>query len=249
LRPTFAVGPVVAELEPWLAQLDPVAVTEALRTQGSFRALPYREIATGDWVLRFTPVPVDPAKRGKLTGPLIGIGPVQTSVSDPTAAIRKALGKKGRRYGTTPLPLVVALAMEELGIETGDVAAALFGKVTTLVSSQGEPVVLGQRRLDDGYWNPRRNAGQRVAAVLTVATPRPWNITTLEPHLWLNPWAPRPYTGPRLWQWTTVDPRVGDFQLGPAETTAACLLDLPSEWPPGAPFDEDVRGARDGSMP
>jgi hypothetical protein len=73
-------------------------------------------------VLRFRPVAVDPAKRGKLAGPLIGVGPVETSISDPTARIRKALGKKGRHYGATRLPLVVALDLEELGVETGDIA-------------------------------------------------------------------------------------------------------------------------------
>jgi len=223
---------------PWLAQLDPEEVAEKQRTQG-LRALPSCEIPTGDWVLRFRPIAVDPCKRGKLTGPLIGIGPVETSTSDPTAAIRKALAKKGRYYGATRLPLVVALDLEEMGPETGDVAAALFGKVTLLLSSGEEPIIVGQRRVDDGYWSARRNAGQRVAAVLTVARPRPWNVTTLEPHLWLNPWAPTPYTARRLWQWTTVDAHTGEFQQGPAETPVADLLGLPAKWPPGTPVEHD----------
>ena len=182
-----AVGHVLAELEPWLARLDPVELADMHRTHGSLRALPSRDFPTGDWVLRFTPVPVDPDKRGKLTGPLVGIEPIETSYSDPTAATRNALRKKGRKYGTTRLPLVIALDLEEPGIETGDIAAALFGKVSTIVSFDGEPVVVGERRVDDGYWSARRNAGKRVAAVLTIPTPRPWNVTTVEPHLWLNP--------------------------------------------------------------
>jgi hypothetical protein len=239
-----AVAPVVTELEQWLAQLDPVAIDDSLDAQSSLRGLPSREIATGEWLLRFTPVPVDPGKRGQLTGPLIGIGPVQTSYSDPTAAIRKALGKKGRRYGTPRLPLVVALALEELGIETGDVAAALFGKVALILSGGGEPVVVGQRRLDDGYWSARRGAGERVAAVLTLATPRPWNVGTVQPHLWLNPWARMPYAVRRIWQWTTVDAQTGEFREGPAEATTAGLLRLPSDWPPGEAFDRKDGGCR-----
>jgi hypothetical protein len=90
--------------------------------------------------------------------------------------------------------------------------------------------------LDDGYWSARRGAGARVAAVLTVATPRPWNVPRLEPHLWLNPWAPTPYSGRRLWRWTTVDPDTGEFQEGAAETTTADLLHLSPDWPPGARF-------------
>lgn len=232
------VGPVVADLEPWLAQLDPVAMDQAMRTQG-LRGLPSREIVSGGWRLRFTPVPVDPGRRGKLTGPLIGLGPVQTSRSDQTAAMRKALGKKGRHYGTTELPLVVALALEEMGVETGDVAAALFGNMATVLSHQGN--VVGQRRLDDGYWSARRNAGARVAAVLSVRTPRPWNVTALEPHVWLNPWASKRYVGHRLWKWTSVDPHTGTFQEGPAKTTTAGLLGLPQDWPPEGPFDDKGR--------
>jgi hypothetical protein len=231
------VGPIVAELDPWLARLDPGDVANTLRSTGSFEALPSREIGSGGWLLRFTPIPVDPGI-STLTGPLIGIGPIETSRSDPTAAVRKALGKKGRRYGTTQLPLVVALAVEELGVETGDVAAALFGKVATLMSGNGEPVVVGHRRLDDGYWSGWRNAGQRVAGVLTVATPRPWNVATLEPRLWLNPWSPVQYGGRRIWQWTTVDAETGEFREGPAETAVANLLSLPPDWPPGLPFTD-----------
>lgn len=169
----------------------------------------------------------------ELAGPLIGVGPVETSISDPTARIRKALGKKGRHYGATHLPLVVALDLEELGVETGDIAAALFGKVATVLSGIEDPVVVGHRRVDDGYWSARRNAGQRVAAALTIATPRPWNVTALEPHLWLNPWAPNPYPAQRLWPWTTVDWKTGKFQQGPAATSVLDLLGLPAEWPPG----------------
>lgn len=234
------VAPILDALLPWLREQDADDVAETQRKHG-FRGLPSLEIPTGDWMLRFRPISVDPAKRGKLTGPLIGVGPVETSISDPTARIRKALGKKGRHYGATRLPLVVALDLEELGVETGDIAAALFGKVETVLSGIEDPVVVGHRRVDDGYWSGGRNAGQRVAAVLTMRTPRPWNVTALEPHLWLNPWAPNPYTARRIWAWTTVDSKTGEFQQRQAGTSVPDLLGLPAEWPPGAALADATR--------
>jgi hypothetical protein len=135
-----AVHLVVTDPEPWLAELDPDAVAEALQTGGSLRTRPAREIRSGDWVLRFTPVPVDPDKRGKLTGPLVGIGPVETSVSDPTAAIRRALGKKGRRYGAPSLPLVIASAVEELGVETGTLQPRYSAESPRSCPGMGSPV-------------------------------------------------------------------------------------------------------------
>jgi hypothetical protein len=225
----------VSELQRWLATLDPAAIAETVR-HGSLRAAPSRDIVADDWVLRFTPIPVDSDKRGNLTGPMIGIGHVETSRSDPTAAVRKALREKGRRYGSLH-PLVVALDLEEFGIETGDIAAALFGRVVNQLSGGTEPRIIGERRDDDGYWSARRNAGARVAAVLTVATPRPWNVADLIPRLWINPWAPHPYAGPRLWDWVTVDPHTGQFVEGPSEATTAHLLGLAPGWPPGQPFE------------
>ena len=226
-----AAGPVVAELDVWLAQLDPGSVDRAVSRHG-FDALPSRDVVTGGWTLRFTALPVDPEKRGKLSGPRIGLGPMEMLRSDPTAAMRKALSKKGRRYGATQLPLVVALALEEFGVETGDIAAALFGTVTIALSEEGE--LVGQRRLDDGYWSGRRSAGTRVGAVLTLRMPRPWNVTEVQPHLWLNPWAAMPFSGTRLWEWTTVDALDGRFSEGPSNMTTAELLRLPDGWPPVA---------------
>jgi hypothetical protein len=226
-------GPVVRELQRWLAVLDPDELADLFRRHRSLRRMPSHEIATGDWVLRFTPIPVDERRRGKLTGPLIGIGPVETRISDPTAGVRKALERKGARYGSAPPhPLVIALAIEEPGVEDGDIAAALFGRVVTqILDLEQEPTPVRHYRKDDGYWSGRRNAGSRVSAVLTTRHPRPWSAGTLMPQLWLNPWADRPYDAPRLWAATTVDATTGEFVSSEATVTVAELLNLPSDSP------------------
>jgi hypothetical protein len=225
--------PVVRELQRWLAGLDPDQMADLFRRHQSLRGMPSHDITTGGWVLRFTPIPVDEHRRGKLTGPMIGLGPAETSISDPTAGVRKALDRKGARYGSAaPYPLVIALAIEEPGVEDGDIAAALFGRtVMQVLDPYKDPMPVRHYRKDDGYWSGQRNAGSRVSAVLTTRQPRPWSVAALTLHLWLNPWANRPYDEPRLWAATTVDPTTGEFIASDATVTTAELLDLPSDWP------------------
>jgi hypothetical protein len=229
-------GPVVRELKRWLATLDPDEITNLMQRHSSSHAMPSCDIATGDWLLRFTPIPVDEHRRGKLTGPMIGIGHIETSISDPTAGVRTALEKKGARYGTAPpYPLVIALAIEEPGVEDGDIQAALFGRmVMQVLDVEADPMPVRHYREDDGYWSGRRNAGSRVSAVITARYPRPWSAATMEPHLWLNPWARRAYDGPRLWASTTVDTNTGEFVSNLATLTAAGLLGLSNDWPASA---------------
>lgn len=162
---------------------------------------------------------------------MIGLGPVESSISDPTVGVRRALERKGARYGSAPpYPLVIALAIEEPGVEAGDVAAALFGRtVMQIFDVEAKPMPVRHYRNDDGYWSGRRNAGSRVSAVLTAWYPRPWSASALVPHLWLNPWASRPFDDPPLWASTTVDPETGEFTSNDAATTAAELLNLPPD--------------------
>lgn len=69
---------------------------------------------------------------------------------------------------------------------------------------------------------------------MTTRYPRPWSAAALEPHLWLNPWALRPYDGPQLWASTTVDAETGKFVSSDAAVTTAGLLELPNDWPSSA---------------
>ena len=171
---------------------------------------------------------------------MIGAGPIETKSSDPTAEVRKALDRKGGRYGAeVPHPLVLALAIEEMGVEDGDIAAALFGRVVMqILSVDANPMRYVNRRQDDGYWSGRRGAGARVSGVLTIAHPRPWMVPRLTPRVWLNPWASRPLRGSPLWASTTVDRETGAFLHAEASTTMSGLFGLPEDWPPGKPFPD-----------
>jgi hypothetical protein len=61
-------------------------------------------------------------------------------------------------------------------------------------------------------------------------------VPRLRPHLWLNPWADKPFTGRRLWASTTVDPETATFRDEDATTSLSTLLGLVDDSPPGAPF-------------
>jgi hypothetical protein len=218
---------LVRELEAWLDEVDRTFSPEQLQAAQSLRDLPSREFDAADWTLRFVALPVAAEKRGRLKGPLIGVGPIETGWSTPGARVQNALSKKGGRYGAdVPHPLVVALAIEELGSHVDeDIAGALFGQ--TLWTPQGR---------EDGYWSGRRRAGLRVSGVLAMDHPRPWMLPRLQPRLWLNPWATKPVPDEFVWASTTIDPVSGEFRETPARTTTAELLGLAEDWPPGPPF-------------
>jgi hypothetical protein len=122
------------------------------------------------------------------------LGPYRNKHQRSDGRSTRALDRKGARYGSPPpYPLVIALAIEEPGVEDGDIAAALFGRVVMqILDTDSDPMPVRHYREDDGYWSGRRNAGSRVSAVVTTRYPRLWSAAALEPHLWLNPWAQRP---------------------------------------------------------
>jgi hypothetical protein len=218
---------LVRELEAWLDEVDRTFSAEQLRVAAASHAFPSRDFAAADWKLRFVALPVAVEKRGRLKGPMIGVHPIETGGSEPGARIQNAVSKKGSRYGTdVPYPLVVALAIEELGAHIDeDIAVALFGQTPWTPNGR-----------EDGYWSGRRNAGLRVGGVLTMDHPRPWKLPRLQPRLWLNPWATKPLLGDQPWATMTVAPETGELDEAPARATTSELLGLAEDWPPGPAF-------------
>jgi hypothetical protein len=223
-----------ARLQGWLESLDPDVVEADLVGAQDFRAAPTFEFESRGWHLRFYAIAARAERRGRLSGGVLGILPGGTFVGDPARAVRSALREKGSRYGDTPLPLVLAFAIEGLLIKQDHVESALFGTTVAELDSRDPTVVISEYRKDDGYFAPQR--GRRVAGVVTVPTPRPMFAPQLTPHLWLNPWAERPFAAERLWAWTTVSPNDRTLEHGAATVTPAQLLGLAEPWPPGEPF-------------
>lgn len=238
------VRDLTSKLRAWLDKLDPDAVEQAVLESNDLRKAPSTKFESHGWHLRFSAVPVRAERRGKLSGPMLGIFPVETFIGDPSLAVRAALRRKGARYGDTELPLVIALAIEGTFVHDDDIASALFGTTVAQLDARDPALVIDEYRKQDGYFRPNR--GQRVAGVLTVATPRPMFAPRLVPRLWLNPWATRPYSAKPLWEWTTLDPDTGALQNGPATVTTAELLGLPEDWPPGRPFDSEPSASSQG---
>lgn len=231
------VKTVIAELERWLATLDADAATAALQARPRFDSAPSRRLEVSGWTLRFAALPVKPELRGRITGRALGALPAETKVFDPRIAIRRAMRDKGGRFGDLEHPYVVALALQEIVVDHDDVRAALLGDAVATIhgfDATQRPAMTRERN-DNGYWSARRASGRRVSAVLTIEHPRPWTAPRLEPQLWVNPWASRPYRAHRLWPWTSLDPTGTQLTFGAAETTAAELLRLPRDWPPGSP--------------
>jgi hypothetical protein len=145
---------LVRELEAWLDEVDRTFSPERLQAAAACHALPSREFDAADWKLRFVALPVAAEKRGRLTGPIIGVGPIETRSSNPGARVRNAVSQKGSRYGSdVPYPLVVALAIEELGAHVEeDIAVALSGQTPWTPGGRED----GYRRLLEHALHERR---------------------------------------------------------------------------------------------
>jgi hypothetical protein len=222
-------------LEDWLRTLDPDAAERSLSTSNDLRSTPTADFRSRNWHLRFFAIPVRAERRGGFRGPMLGIFPADTFIGDPSRGIRQALRDKGGRYDDVELPLVVALAIEGLLVNDEDIASALFGTTVWRLDARDPSVVIDRYRRKDGYFRPNR--GRRVAAVLTVPSPRPMFAPRVIPRLWLNPWAAHPYVARRLWASRSLDTTTGEIREEPTDVTPSELLELTANWPPGEPFE------------
>lgn len=217
---------IIAPLEKWLASLD---ADRVIAEQTAGHPLPHTQLATGDWVLDYTAVPVRPDRRGTPRR-LIAIYPTKPAqFSKDVEQLQKTLNKKGGKYNTPDKPLVVAITTWNL-LDEYELREALFGSIKRAVPRDHLDAAHFVHT-PDGYWrsgtDPR---GSRISAVLFGDAMRAWLVATKLPELWINPWAVNPM--PSLPPLATV--AIGDdgkLARTDASTTATSVFGLPPNWP------------------
>jgi hypothetical protein len=184
---------VTRPIAQWLAGLDPDELLSAPHER-----LPHKVIRIRDWSIEFIAYPNRPDARHK-GGRLIGtLPPVFDFPANTVDRIHEAISKKGRRYGSDPLPLPLVVAvLEGPGwVDEDEVGDALFGRKEWQWYA-GHPESIHQVRKRNGYWRGDWSAddvqrGTRVSAALFASNLRYWRIATHLPELWINPWAAVP---------------------------------------------------------
>ena len=181
----------------WLASLDWAverAKLEPFSRDGPPSPVPSTTVRVDGWAIElraYAQRAPDVGARDRLVSapPMIG-----GEIDDITPA-RAKLKAKARHYGKPDLPFVIAVGTLGDFAEVGDMEQALYGPEVLRVrrsSVSASPQVMRDRD-PDGLWQSGRNhRGTRVSVVLSMESPSPYSIVTLQPTAWINPWATKP---------------------------------------------------------
>ena len=169
----------------WLNGLNADEVRAA--AAGNYESLPRERWTHDGWQLKFRALPKD-RNRGELDR-LIGALSGDGGFIDLRTPIRRAIRRKGQRYGDLPLPLVVAVNVEAFHMQESDEVDALFGSEAIAVCGGKSRVV----REHDGAWhNGRAPRSARVSAAWLFNDLTFWSIAARRQTLYINPWAVTP---------------------------------------------------------
>jgi hypothetical protein len=127
------------------------------------------------------------------------------------AAIRDALKRKARHYGTIAESYVIAVNVVSEESDEEELVKAIYGR--------------------EGLWPSGRAVHTRVSAVLVLAHLNPYSVATSQPRLFHNPHASTPYFGPLA---IVTQVFVHRGRLRSIEGTAAWqIFGLSRNWPRG----------------
>lgn len=182
------------ELLQWIGTLDydqQVAISGQAESFAAFPTWHYEDAAIR---LVISASAVSAAGRGRADHRPIGIYPFESSWVASEVSLRKALQRKGAKYGALGVPYVIAVnSLSSFDFDRIDHMEALFGKEQLVVGpGNREPIMV---RKPDGFWlGPRGAQHTRVSAVLFCQV-NAWNVHAAQLCLYHNPMAYYPYRG------------------------------------------------------
>jgi hypothetical protein len=183
-----------AELQGWLAGLDPGEAQRQWETHGDWPA--YRWSDDRGWELTFEAFPNKPELRGRPVERPLGMffdGTAGGLIKDEDPLRRALKRKQPSRYGDLTWPYVVAVG--ETPFAPDDTEShrtnVLFGHSAVKYGGGRDPHWV---RVEDGIWRGpgARPRNRRLAAVLFTSHLTPWSIDKAELEWWDNPFANLP---------------------------------------------------------
>lgn len=185
---------LIRHVHSWLDGLDVEAVARDVAAHGH-GAFPRHEWRHDGWTMTFGAIPKN-HNRGLLDR-FIGLLSVGGGWVDLKTPIREAIRVKGRRYGTLPHPLVVAVNVTAFHLRDLDEVDALFGSEGVAVDIDGNARFV--RSLDGAWHNGREPRSARVSAAWLFNDLDFYSLAGRRQALYLNPWALHPMTTPPAW--------------------------------------------------
>ena len=182
------------EVEKWLRKLNVEEVSRAGQA-GEFDTMPEFRWDHAGWEVVLMPIAKSPAARGKPGIRPIGVILPEAQWLQTDVDLKNTLEAKAKKYGSLQLPLVVAVNVLGLHCDEYDILNALFGQEGITVSLRQDGSVASEHaeRKRNGFWiGPQGWRNQIVSASLIVAGLNEWNMGSLTPQLFHNPWATHP---------------------------------------------------------
>lgn len=146
---------------------------------------------------------------------------------DSRTPIRDSIKEKGRKYGKTDKPLVVAVNFNCFTLDRISEMEALFGQEEYLVSP-GCPTETRRKR--NGVWvGATGPTYQRISGAWLFNDLGPFSIGARRGTFYFNPWADHP--APKLFTLIDHAAAKGERMEHHKGTKLLDLLELPENWP------------------
>ena len=227
-----AMASLRAELSTFMKTLDHSQLRSRLLAGANYfddPTTPVLRWTRDDWIIEFTPIPIDP---GLHPGPTIGLHSPEAVWSDPTRA-RQRLREKAFAYGPMALPFVTAILTPSLLSEDESIASVLYGDLA-VQWNPSKPDEVGEwiRRPTGAWYAGNRWRATNVSGVLTVPDLHPGFLLQVTPTLWHHPAAEHPIgpLAPIFRQAVPVN-GTGGIEFRPPTQTASEFFGLPADWP------------------
>lgn len=221
------------ELKAWLASQDIAAVNDALKAE-DWDNLPRFEWQYEGLTLAFTPSPKSPKAAAKPDSKPIGIVVGEAYQLKTDEDIRRAVEAKAKKYGSLPLPLLVAVNAVTMHCDDYDINNALFGREIIRATRTPEGAFAERsERLPDGVWFGKkgpRNGG--VSAVMVGNRVGIYRSGSTTPLLLHNPYPTHRLNLPSYPLPQSIPDEKTHEMRRKVGMNASAFLRLPKPWPP-----------------
>jgi hypothetical protein len=185
------------------------------------------ELSHEEWIVRIRAIPKQKS-HGDEDGRTQGARHMPAAIVDDYSALRKAVVKKGSKYGKLELPFVVAVCLKSDFIDHDDILDALFGNEAVDAYDHGLAIT---RRSPNGAWTGQRGPRYTRISAALIGAIFPTYVATRFPVMYLHPHA----THSALDHFTELPAQIllPDFSMQErhASINASDLFGLPETFP------------------
>ena len=178
---------LISRVHQWLDSLDAGSLHLIYESDG-LEVMPTLECSHDSWKLTLRAIPLSPGRKGHAKRLVVTYGDGARLING-WEPLRKTVAKKANRYGALAKPLVVAINVDSVNLDSIDEVQALYGE-ESWVDVLGHPERSGPQRQANGAWRgPKGPQNRTASAVWFFNKLTPYTLGAGRSTLYLNPWA------------------------------------------------------------